>query len=99
MRVFAGASRVGTTNAARAGCCQRVQRLENISAVRLKPRPLWEAWFLRAGSSPIPSFLGGRGGLEEVCLRHGLGEVLHQWREARLWHVRDQVVEHAALAE
>src|SRR5689334_3130608 len=53
----------------------------------------------RATSSPIPSFLGGRGGLEEVCLRHGLGEVLHQWREARLWHIRDQVVEHAALAE
>src|SRR5689334_13126159 len=54
---------------------------------------------LWGGGSPIPSFLGGRGGLEEVCLRHGLGEVLHQWREARLWHIRDQVVEHAALAE
>src|SRR5690349_1503554 len=52
----------------------------------------------RSGS-PIPSFCGGQGGLEEVCLRHGLGEVLHQWREARLWHIRDQVVEHAALAE
>ncbi len=31
-----------------------------------------------AATSPIPSFCGGRRGLEEVCLRHGLGEVLHQ---------------------
>jgi hypothetical protein len=32
----------------------------------------------RRRGSPIPSFLGGRSGLEEVCFRHGLGEVLHQ---------------------
>lgn len=53
----------------------------------------------KSGSSLIPAFFAGECGPEQVYRCHWLVELPHQWCEARLSHVRDEVAEHAALTE